>query len=232
MDKVSRNFDKASEHAKNSYLAHIEQSSWNDIQAYHLTKEATWKILAIISVIALAIVATISILLINQNKHKVLVFEKDSLGNLTTLGIATKTFNIDNKVIAHQIANFIIAIREVPKELSMKKRNINLVHSMVAAANVEYFDKLIINQYHNANGRQITITINRIKPIIKDKSWEVNWQEKIDNEHDINQMRYFSANISFNLTTDILDSEIQLLNPTGILISYFNPVADINQRLE
>lgn len=232
MNKVSRNFDTANEQVKNSYLAHIEQASWNDIQAYHLTKEITWKILAIISVISLLIVSIVSIILINQNKHKVLVFEKDNLGNLSTLGIATKTLSIDNKILAHQLANFIIAIREVPKELSIKKRNISLVHSMVAMANIEYFDKLIINQYHSASGRGVVVTINRIKPIIKDKSWEVNWQEKIDNDRGINDIKYFSANIVFSLATEVLYPEIQLLNPTGILISYFNPVADINQHLE
>ena len=87
----------------NVFLSHIEQDNWNDIQAYHIENETIWRNIAVLAIIALVIVAIVSMYFVNQDKHKTLIYEKDSLGNVSFLGIATTTFNIDNKVVAHQL---------------------------------------------------------------------------------------------------------------------------------
>ena len=115
----------------NIFLSHLEQDGWNEIQAYHIENESAWRTVAILAIICLVLVAVTAMYLIMQDRHKVVVFEKDSLGNITTLGLASKTFDVDNKIIAHQLAGFILALREVPRDTALKRRNIDIVHKMI-----------------------------------------------------------------------------------------------------
>ncbi|MCX8514036.1 MAG: VirB8/TrbF family protein, partial [Burkholderiales bacterium] len=116
---------------KNIFLHNLESGSWNDLRSYHRANEGRWRIIAIITIIAMGIVSISAMIMINQDKHKVIVFAQDGMGNLTLLGVANKNLIIDNKIVAHQLANFIYALREVPADLDLKKRNINLIKNMI-----------------------------------------------------------------------------------------------------
>lgn len=210
--------------ADNVYLSHLEQDGWNDIQAYHIENESAWRMVAILSIIALVVVSLFAMYMVNQDKHKVVVFEKDSLGNLTALGLANKTLAVDNKIVAHQLANFIIALREVPLDGVLKRRNIDLVHKMTDAKLKNEVDKMLISQYSKA--QQIIVTLNQIKPLQGGKSWEVNWKEEASLQ-DINKVSNYSSVITF-VREDNLDSQSQLVNPIGLFVTYLHPTEDIN----
>ena len=215
----------------NSYLSNLEQDGWNDIQAYHIENEAIWRRITILAILALAIVSIIAMYLVNQDKHKTLVFEKDSSGNITVLGLATKTFNIDNKVIAHQLVNFILALREVPQDLSSKRRNIDLVHKMIDPKIKPMIDQMLFNQYTKADGQQILVTVKQIKPFEGGKSWVLSWsEENVLIENGIKKSTSYSSVITFT-KHDSVDLQVQLINPVGIFITYLNPVEDVNGAL-
>jgi len=216
---------------ENVYLSHIEQDSWNDIQAYHIQNESAWRNIAILAIIALLIVAVYAMYMVNQDKHKVMVFEKDSLGNITTLGLATKSFNVDNKIVAHQLANFIVALREVPQDSGLKRRNIDLVHKMIDPKIQSVVDQILIEEYTVAKDSQVVVNINSIKPLEDGKSWEISWTEKKFNQSNNlgNGVSNWSASVTFK-RLDVMDPAIQLVNPIGLFITYIHPVEDISDR--
>lgn len=215
----------------NVYLRHIEQDDWNDIQAYHIENKIAWRNIAIITILALAFVCLYAMYMVNQDKHKTVVFEKDALGNITALGLATKTYNVDNKMVAHQIVNFITALREVSAEVSIRRRNIELVHSMIDPNIQTKIDQMIINQYRGAGTGEIIVKINQIKPLQGSNSWDINWSETVTNSGDANpeQTHNFSSTINFKLL-DSIDPKVQVINPIGLFVTYIHPTQDINDK--
>ena len=215
---------------QNVYLHQLEKDGWNDVQAYHIENESAWRSVAIIAIFALLIVSIFAIYMVNQDKHKVLVFEKDSLGNITTLGLASKTINVDNKIIAHQLANFIIALREVPKDAALKRRNIDIVHKMTDPAIKTQIDQMFIIEYSKYVDSVITVNLNQIKPLESGKSWEISWNEQeVLADGSAGKTTNYSSVISF-IRKDSLDTKTQLVNPIGLLITYIHPVEDINAK--
>ena len=213
----------------NVYLSHIAKDGWNDIQAYHVETASSWRFVALVSIVALVIVAFVAMYMVNQDKHKVIVFERDSLGNLSALGLATKTLNIDNRIVAHQLANFIIAIREVPQDMAVKRRNINLVHKMADTLLYDMLDKMFIARYSQARDEQVTVGIDNIKPLEGGKSWEVRWHENSPTGALGRVVSNWSAVVTFK-RLEMVDPEVQLINPAGIFVKYFNPVEDVNDK--
>ncbi|MFN7094934.1 MAG: type IV secretion system protein [Burkholderiales bacterium] len=212
---------------ENVYLSHIEQDAWNEIQAYHIENKSAWRNVAILAVLALVLVAVGAMYMVNQDKHKVLVFEKDSLGNITTLGLATTTFKVDNKMIAHQLANFVIALREVPLDVALKRRNIDMLHKMIEPKLQTVIDQMLIEQYTKAKDEQILVNIKSIKPLEGGKSWEISWQESPANLLNSTEgITSWSTSVTFS-RLDTVDPSVQLVNPIGLFITYIHPVQDI-----
>jgi type IV secretory pathway TrbF-like protein len=214
---------------ENVYLKHISQDSWNETQAYHIENESVWRNIAILAIIALAVVSVYAMYCVNQDKHKTLIFEKDSLGNITTLGLATKTFNVDNKVVAHQLANFIRNLREIPLDINVKRRNIDMVHKMIDPKIREQVDRMIIAQYAKTHGLILLISTN-IKPLEGGVSWQVNWEERVmENGATTSGVTTWSSVIAFK-RLDSLEPNVQLINPIGLFITYLHPTEDINKN--
>lgn len=216
---MKRSVDK-----RNVYLKHIEEDGWNELHAYHVENSALWRNLAIAAILALAIVSIYAMYLVNQDKHKTVVFEKDSLGNITALGLATQTLKIDNKVIAHELANFILSLREVPQDLNIKRRNIDLVHKMIDTKLRGQVDQLLLEQYTKARDGIILVTISSIRPLEGGKSWQVVWHEKDSLTGPI--ISYWSSIITFK-HVDSQSPETQLINPAGVYVTYLHPVQDV-----
>lgn len=215
---------------KNVYLNHIEQDEWNDLQAYHIESKLAWRNIAILAIIALMMVALYAMYLINQDKHKTLIFEKDNLGNITALGLATRTFNVDNKIVAHQLYNFIVALREVPLDVSLKRRNIEIVHKMIEPKIRDAIDKLLIDQYVKARDKQITINVTSLKPLEGGKSWEIAWQESLMNEAGkVLGGSSWSTIVTFK-RLDTVAPDVEIVNPIGLFITYLHPVEDISSK--
>jgi type IV secretory pathway TrbF-like protein len=210
---------------KNVFLKHIEEDHWHDIRAYHLYNEIIWRNISIIMLILLVIITITSMYFVNQDKHKTLIYEKDDRGNLTLLGISNKTFNIDNKIIAQQLANFIISLREVSVDINLRRRNIKLVHSFIEPKLIDVVNKMIIEQYKHVKEDSISVELISIKPLEGNNSWMISWRE-VSNK---NELSYWSTTITFK-RTDILDNTMQLYNPAGLIITYVNPVMDINSK--
>lgn len=215
---------------QNSYLASIERDSWLDINSIYIERASAWRNLAILAILVALIVSLTALYFINQDKHKVVVFERDSVGNLTALGLASKTMNVDNKMIAHSLVNFVIALREVPPGVNLKRRNIDIVHKMIDPNYIGSIDKLIINQYTIANELNVVVKITSIKPLANTNSWQINWQEDTLNPDGSSASAVaYSSSIHFKLLP-VNDTDTQIINPIGLFVDYIDPVQDINDK--
>lgn len=215
---------------KNTYLNNLEQDEWNDLQAYHIENKLAWRNMAILAIIALMIVSIYAMYLVNQDKHKTVVFEKDNAGNVIALGVATKTFNVDNKIIAHQLYNFIVALRESPLDVSLKKRNIEIVHKMIDPKIRDMVDKLLIEQYVKARDKQIAINVTNLKPLEGGKSWEIDWQELLMGvSGHLENQNSWSTVITFK-RLDSVAPDVEIINPIGLFITYVHPTEDITNK--
>lgn len=212
---------------KNVYLRHIEYDGWNSMHLHHIENQVVWRNLAILAIILLAITALYATYVVNQDRHKIIVLERDSTGNLLTLGLATKTLKVDNKMVAHQLINFITSLREVPQDIAVRRRNINLVHKMITARLGKQIDQMIVGQY--SKNKIIMVTVKSIRPMQGGNSWQIAWHERAeDNQsHNLEKTAGFSSIISFKRVDDIA-LDVQLINPTGLFITYIHPVQDIN----
>jgi type IV secretory pathway TrbF-like protein len=211
---------------ENIYLKHIEQDGWNDLYLYHIENQAVWRNLAILAIIALMCVSVYAMYIVNQDKHKTIVFEKDAQGNLIALGLATKTLNVDNKIVAHQLINFITSLREVPLDLNVKRRNIDQVHKMIEPKLRKQIDPMIIDQY--SKNKIIMITIKSIRPMQGGNSWQIVWAEKyLDSSGgNVENTLTFSSIVTFKFLEN-MTLEVQLINPIGLFVTYIHPVQDI-----
>ena len=210
---------------ENVFLSHIEQDEWNDIRAYHIESASVWRFIAIFAILALMVVASYAVYIVNKDQHKVVVFEKDSLGNITTLGLATQTFAVDNKIIAHQLASFIFALREAPKDTTLKRRNIDIVHKMIDQKILDQVNQLLINQYLAAKDGHISIEIKRIVPLEGGKSWSIYWSEEGGGR--ALKRQNWSSIVTFT-RLDTVDPAVQIVNPISLFITYLHPVEDVN----
>jgi len=211
----------------NVYLSHIEQDGWNDVQAYQIENATAWRNIAVLAIIALVFVSIYAMYIASQDKHKTLIFEKDSVGNITTLGLATTSFNVDNKMIAHQLANFILALREVPLDVAVKRRNIDLVHKMIDPKIRTAVDQMLINQYTAAKDGQIVVEVNSIKPLSGNKSWEITWSEVASNSmNNVQAATTWSTIITFTRLDTVMPA-VQIVNPIGLFITYLHPIQDL-----
>lgn len=214
------------DNVKNAYLQHIEQDGWNDMHLYLVEGQAVWRNVAVLAIIALMVVSIYAIYITNQDKHKTVVFEKDSLGNLITLGLATTTLNVDNKIIAHQLMNFITALREVPEDINLRRRNIDMVHKMIEPKLRKQIDQMIIDQY--TKNKVVLITVKSLRPMQGGHSWQMVWEEKYlsSNGTNVENTQNFSSVVTYK-KLDSIGLEVQLVNPAGLFVTYINPVPDI-----
>lgn len=229
MNKKNKN-ESLYEKTNSPYLEHIGQDHWNEVNAKHIEDSNVWKRMAIIAIISLFIVCLYSLFLINQDKHKTIVFEKDNSGNLQALGIASSTLQVDNRIIAHQLINFITALREAPTDINIKRRNIDLVHKMTDPKIKAQIDQILINQYTKAkNGAAIYIQVTNVKPLAGGKSWSIRWVEDFKGTTNSVVVTNWDATVTFKrLTTS--DLATQMINPAGLFIDQINITQDINDK--
>lgn len=228
IDKIKDKFWRTKQNNENAYLHSLGQNSWNELHAYHMESAAVWRMVAVVAIMMLMLVSIFAMYFISQDKHKTLIYERDSQDNIHFMGLATKTFAVDDKIIAHQLASFILALREVPQDINLKRRNIDTVHKMISENLLAYVDKLIIGQYTSLKNGSIVVKFTSLKPMEGGKSWEISWTES--NTADL-LIKHWSALITFK-RLDSVKPDIQLVNPIGLFITYINLVEDINDKTD
>lgn len=180
---------------------------------------ASWKFIAWFSNVVTVIAVVGCIYAANLPNVVPFIFKEDGSGGLTAMGIADQEMHINQKMIANQIASFIIGLREVPTSVDIKKRYVTRVQMMSTQPlfhNV--LAKMLKESYTKAGNNEIFVTIKSIIPLSKN-TWELNWTETGTNDSKLGE---YKATLSIELSKEFKNSSSLIYNPIGLVITDIN----------
>lgn len=195
-----------------------ELSGFRDLRANDkVTRAALTNIIYFLLLVILVLVIGITIIG-TQSKIKTMVFMSDSKGALAYGGFAEDKLKITSPMIANQLADYLIALRQIPQDMDLKNAYLLRVKAM---STPELFNSSIIpmikQRYANLKGNTIKVTVHSILPIGK-YSWQIDWDEVSGNNPKVK----YKGNITFMMNPNINDQRLLLINPLGIIVSDFN----------
>lgn len=201
----------------NPYLNN--RKDWNEINGKEKSNAAMWKMFALLQLGVTALAVGGMIYAAQLPDVVPLVFKEDASGGVQVVGIPNKAFQVDNGVIANQLASFVEAVRQVPTSEELRKRNVHLV-KMMSSPNLfnNQLVKMLEDEYSAIGSGEQLINITSVLLISQDQ-WEVSWDET---RNGVLSGRY-KATIIYNRSQMPTKQAEQLLwNFAGIMISEFN----------
>ncbi|MCC2645156.1 MAG: conjugal transfer protein TrbF, partial [Burkholderiales bacterium] len=154
-----------------------------------------------------------------------MVYMADSKGGLTYSGVVTDVLRITQPMLANQLKDYIIDLRQIPQDIELKDQYMRKVKMM---STPDLFTNSVIpmikNRYTANEGKTLKVTIKNILPISKN-TWQIDWEEQVG---DMPADR-FKGTVTFTLNQDIVDPAILLYDPLGIVVSDININQEISQ---
>lgn len=195
------------------------KKDFNDRVAIYKANASMWRVFGLISLLICGACIGGLIYIANQPKTVPFLFKEDGSGGITALGIPNTVMRVDNKLIANQLATFIIALRQVPVDLELRKQYVRRVKMMTTS---ELFNNQLVamfkSEYKNINSdNSIKVSINTIEPIAKN-TWQIDWTQSVNS---IATGKY-SAIVTYERDATITDPTLMIFNPLGIIIKDIN----------
>lgn len=161
----------------------------------------------------------------SKSKYIPMVYMANSNGGLTYSGVATDVLKITQPMLANQLKDFIIDLRQIPQDTELKNQYMHKVKMMSTS---DLFTNSIIpmvkDRYIANSGKTIKVTIKNVLPISKN-TWQVDWEEQ---NGDMPADK-FKGSITFTLNQNIDDPEVLLYDPLGIVVSDININQEVSQ---
>ena len=133
-------------------------------------------------------------------------------------GIPNRELNVDNGMIANQLAVFVENLRQVPSSEAQRKRFENQVKMMSTPS--LFTSKLLpmlTDEYTSMGSGEQLVEIKTILPMGKNL-WEVEWVETRDDK----PVGNYKATISYELNTAGKNPEERLWNFSGLMVKDIN----------
>ncbi len=160
----------------------------------------------------------------SKSKFVPMVFIADSHGGLVYSGVVTDTLKINQPMLANQLADYIVSLRQIPQDMELKNQYMRKVKMMSTA---DLFTNTVIpmiqDRYMANVGKTVKISVKNIIPIGK-STWQLDWEEKIG-ELPANR---FKGTLTFTLNPKIVDPAVLLYDPLGIVVSDININQEVN----
>lgn len=213
----SHNYENNNSELDNPYFTN--RKGFMDRLDIERANAASWKFIAVFSNFITVLAVIGCIYAANLPNVVPFIFKEDGSGGLTAMGIANQEMHVNQQMIANQIALFVIALREVPTSVDIKKRYVTRVQMMSSTPlfhNV--LAKMLKDSYMKAGNNEVVITIKSIIPIAKN-TWELNWTESGSNDANLGE---YKATISIELSKEFKNSSSLIYNPIGLVITDIN----------
>lgn len=189
-----------------------------------LAEKNSWKTIAFISS-GISILAVSGMIYIGSaSKFVPMVFYTDTSGAMQFGGIASDNLRITQPMVANQVAEYIISLRQIPMDMDVKTEYLNKLKMMTDPAvytNIVY--PMLKDRYTNNIGKSIKVRIKNVIPI-SNTTYQIDW---VETENQQNRGIYRST-ISFTMTDKFTDPAVALYDPLGLVINDIN----INQEVE
>ncbi|MCC2624354.1 MAG: Conjugal transfer protein [Burkholderiales bacterium] len=161
----------------------------------------------------------------SKSKYIPMVYMADAHGGLTYSGVATDVLKITQPMLANQLKDYIVDLRQIPQDTELKSQYMRKVKMMSTA---ELFTNSIIptvkDRYIANTGKTVKVTIKNVLPISKN-TWQVDWEEQ---SGDLPADK-FKGTITFTLNQNIEDPAVLLYDPLGIVVSDININQEVSQ---
>lgn len=162
---------------ENPYLT--SRKDWNEKIGREKASAAMWRMFAFLMFIPV-ILSIAGMIYASQLPDVVpFIFKEDASGGITPLGLPNTKFRAENRYIANQLSEFIVALREVPSSEGMRKIS---VHHVKMLADPVLFQKrlgtMLREEYAEVGTNEKLVTIKTILVQPNDKyTWEIDWTE-------------------------------------------------------
>ncbi|MCX8515283.1 MAG: VirB8/TrbF family protein [Burkholderiales bacterium] len=180
---------------------------------------ASWKFIAWFSNLITIIAVIGCIYAANLPDIVPFIFKEDGSGGLTAMGIASQEMHVNKQMVANQIGLFLIALREVPASVEIKKRYVTRVQMMSTQQlfhNV--LAKMLKESYLRVGNGEVFITLKSIIPITKN-TWELDWTEAGANGNSLGE---YKATLTIELSKEFKNSSALIYNPIGLVVTDIN----------
>ncbi len=192
------------------------RKGFNDRLDAERANTASWKFIALFSNLVTLVAVIGCIYAANLPNVVPFIFKEDGSGGLTAMGIANQRMQVNNQMVANQLGSFIVALREVPASVEIKKRYVTRVQMMSSHAlfhNV--LTKMLKDSYLKTGNTEVLVTFKSIMPLSKN-TWEIDWTEANTNGTSLGN---FKAMITVELSKEFKNSSALIFNPLGLVIT-------------
>ncbi len=212
--RINESENSSNDSIDNPYFSN--RKGFNDRLDAERANTASWKFIALFSNLVTLIAVIGCIYAANLPNVVPFIFKEDGSGGLTAMGIANQRMQVNSQMVANQLGSFIVALREVPTSVEIKKRYVTRVQMMSSHAlfhNV--LTKMLKDSYLKAGNTEVIVTFKSIMPLSKN-TWEIDWTEANTNGTSLGN---FKAMITVELSKEFKNSSALIFNPLGLVIT-------------
>ncbi|MDQ5921631.1 MAG: type secretion system protein TrbF [Pseudomonadota bacterium] len=153
------------------------RKDWNEIIGKEKANTSMWRMFALLELIPM-VVAICGMIYASQLPDVVpFIFKEDASGGITALGIPNQELKVDNRMVANQLALFIVTLRQLPSSLEIRKSYVSRVKMMSSATLFQNVLAPMLREEYTAIGTgNQNIKVTTILPVNKD-TWQIDWIE-------------------------------------------------------
>ena len=155
---------------------------WNERYGSYIKQAANWRMFAFMStLIAMGAVAGL-VYIGSQSKVTPYIIEVDKLGNIAKIGKVAPSNGIDERVVKHTLADFVINFRTVYPDPQIQKQHIYQAYNYLLKTDPTY---RVITEYYKSHSPFERMQKERagvkIRSILKmsDNTYQIDWTEEV-----------------------------------------------------
>ncbi|MES9904701.1 MAG: conjugal transfer protein TrbF [Sedimenticola sp.] len=208
---------------------------WNERYGDFISQTATWRLLAIASLMVAAVAVGGAMYLAAQTKFIPYIVEVDKLGRASAVGPATKAKKTDERVLKALLATFVSNWRAVTMDVAIQKKRVFDVYAHVATNDPAY---ATLNEYFRDNDpfRRATSELVSVKVLsllrIGGDIWEAEWEETTRDRKgaQIGETRHMKGAMNTLIAKSSDDAQRLHANPIGLYVTDVSWAETLNTR--
>lgn len=198
---------------------------WNEAYASYITREKSWKTVALLSLGIAAFSCFGMLIMGTQNKIVPYVVQVDKLGSALPVQRADIATPPNVPMIRAQLAHWIECVRSLYQDRGANRVNFMSAYAMIRKSDPAYNE---LNSYFTLNdpfkraeNEGVSIKVSTAMPISAN-TWQVQWQEDVHNgKGEPVSSTPMQANITVAVSPPTTEESL-IKNPAGIYITNFN----------
>ena len=199
---------------------------WAERYGDYVSSARNWRLTAILSLVTTAALAADNWHLANQAKSIPYIVERDRLGNVLYVGVATRDSAMSPLIVKAALQSWIVNARSIISDPFAERHNIDLVYSFLRQGSDAY--RMLTAWYADrqpfllAQTKEVAVDIESVLPL-SPSTWQISWTEtEAAHSGDQPQVSHWVARITFTQSPPVADTPAAERNPIGLEITSFS----------